>query len=149
MGLEEAIHQKKFRNAHLKAMVNILYTHGWLSERIKKYLQDENISMQQYNILRILRGAKMPISTMQIRERMLDRMSDTSRIVDRMILKGLAQKKVSSFDKRLVDVTITDQGLDMLARLDRQLHLLDGIMLTLADSDAEMLNNLLDKMRGE
>ena len=105
--------------------------------------------MQQYNILRILRGAKMPISTMQIRERMLDRMSDTSRIVDRMILKGLAQKKVSSFDKRLVDVTITDQGLDMLARLDRQLHLLDGIMLTLADSDAEMLNNLLDKMRGE
>ena len=149
MSLEEAIQQKKFRNEHLKAMVNILYTQSWLSARIKVYLQDENISMQQYNILRILRGAKKPISTMQIRERMLDTMSDTSRVVDRMILKGLAEKKVNSQDKRLVDITITPQGLQILERLDAKVHLLDGIMCHLTEADAKLLNHLLDKLRDD
>jgi len=149
MSLEEAIQQKKFRNEHLKAMVNILYTQSWLSIRIKGYLQAENISMQQYNILRILRGAKTPVSTMQIRERMLDSMSDTSRVVDRMILKGLADKKVNEHDKRLVDITITQKGLDILERLDAKVHLLDGIMLNLTESDAKLLNHLLDKLRGD
>ncbi len=149
MSLEEAIQQKKFRNEHLKAMVNILYTQSWLSIRIKGYLQAENISMQQYNILRILRGAKSPVSTMQIRERMLDSMSDTSRVVDRMILKGLADKKVNEHDKRLVDITITQKGLDILERLDAKVHLLDGIMLNLTESDAKLLNHLLDKLRGD
>ena len=149
MSLEEAIQQKKFRNEHLKAMVNILYTQSWLSRRIKGYLQAENISMQQYNILRILRGAKTPVSTMQIRERMLDSMSDTSRVVDRMILKGLADKKVNEHDKRLVDITITQKGIDILERLDAKVHLLDGIMLNLTESDAKLLNHLLDKLRGD
>ena len=149
MSLEEAIQQKKFRNEHLKAMVNILYTQSWLSTRIKVYLQDENISMQQYNILRILRGAKKPISTMQIRERMLDNMSDTSRVVDRMILKGLAEKKVNNQDKRLVDITITQQGLNILERLDAKVHLLDGIMCNLSEADAKLLNHLLDKLRDD
>lgn len=149
MSLEEAIQQKKFRNEHLKAMVNILYTQSWLSIRIKGYLQAENISMQQYNILRILRGANSPVSTMQIMERMLDSMSDTSRVVDRMILKGLADKKVNEHDKRLVDITITQKGLDILERLDAKVHLLDGIMLNLTESDAKLLNHLLDKLRGD
>lgn len=147
MSLEVAIQQKKFRNVHLKGMVNILYTHGWLEERIKHFVMHENLTMQQYNILRILRGARKPVSTMQIRERMLERMSDTSRVVDRMVLKGIVAKKTNTQDKRLVDVTITEQGLEILERLDKKNNELDGIMFNLSEDEMNLLNNLLDKLR--
>src|SRR5688572_14716466 len=111
MGIEKDIHQASFKNAKQKAMVNVLYTYGWLVERIKNILATEDITHQQYNILRILRGsAPQPLSTLQIRERMLDKMSDTSRIVDRLVLKGLVKKTICSKDKRLVDVVIIDKG---------------------------------------
>jgi len=149
MRLEDAIQQRRFRNEHLKAMVNILYSHGWLEEKIKKFLKQQDITMQQYNILRILRGARQPLSTMQIRERMLDRMSDTSRIIDRMIIKGIVEKKPNDNDKRLVDITITEKGLQTLEILDKNNDDLDGIIAaTLSPGEAKMLNDLLDKMRG-
>ena len=87
MGIEKDIQQPVFRNDYQKAMVNIIFSANWLTERIKIFLESEDITLQQYNILRILRGNTKPISTLQIRERMLDKMSDTSRIVERM-LKG-------------------------------------------------------------
>ena len=149
MKLEQAIQQRGFRNEHLKAMVNLLYTHSWLEEKIKRFLEQQNISMPQYNILRILRGSGVPLSTMQIRERMLDRMSDTSRIIDRMLLKQLVEKKLNEKDKRLVDITITQKGLQLLEILDNQNHLLDGIVANLSETEVKMLNDLLDKMRGD
>lgn len=103
--------------------------------------------MQQYNILRILRGAGTPLSTMQIRERMLDRMSDTSRVVDRMLLKELVLKKINENDKRLVDITITNKGLLILQRLDADNDDLDGIMHNLSADEMILLNTLLDKLR--
>ncbi len=147
MSLEEAIQQRSFRNENAKGMVNILYTQSWLEERIKKFLQQENITMQQYNILRILRGAKKPLSTMQIRERMLDRMSDTSRVVDRMILKAVVEKRINKKDKRLVDVTITQYGLDLLKKLDEKNADLDNTMSNLSEAEMKLLNHLLDKLR--
>src|SRR5688500_12211273 len=100
MGLEKDIHQVKFKSARQKAMLNILFTYGWVLERIKSFLASEDITHQQFNILRILRGSHPePLSTLQIRERMLDKMSDTSRIVDRLVIKGLVKKVVCSKDK--------------------------------------------------
>lgn len=148
MKLEDAIQQRTFRNEHIKAIVNILYSHGWLEERIKLFLKQQNLTMAQYNILRILRGSENPLSTMQIRERMLDRMSDTSRIIDRMIVKNLVQKKLNSSDKRLVDITPTEKGLALLDALDSKIEELDSILYSLTESEAKMLNDLLDKMRG-
>lgn len=105
--------------------------------------------MQQYNILRILRGAKQPLSTMKIRERMLDRMSDTSRIIDRMIAKGIVEKKLNDSDKRLVDITITEKGIAILHALDEMNDELDNIVAcSISGEEAKMLNDLLDKMRG-
>ncbi|HEX6180851.1 MAG TPA: MarR family transcriptional regulator, partial [Chitinophagaceae bacterium] len=95
----------------------------------------------------ILRGAGQPLSTLQIRQRMLDKMSDTSRIVDRLIKKGLAKKVICKSDRRLVDVTITDKGLKLLEKLDDAQHALDGILQNLNDTDAKQLNKLLDKIR--
>ena len=129
-------------------MVNLLFTYGWAIEKIKNLLAAEDITHQQFNILRILRGAHPePLSTLQIRERMLDRASDTSRIVDRLIIKDLVRKNTCPKDKRLVDVTITGKGLKLLACLDTQADTIDGIMDKLSEKEAEHLSNLLDKLR--
>ena len=149
MTIESAIHQKTFRNEYNKAMVNLLFSHDWLEEKIKSFLVTEKITPQQYNILRILRGSNKPLSTMQIRDRMLDRMSDTSRVVDRMLIKELVIKKTNTSDKRLVDITITEKGLRILEQLNGRNADLDNIMGSLSDDEAKMLNHLLDKLRND
>jgi len=148
MGIEKDIHQHKFRSARHKGMINIMFTYGWLLERIKMFLEKEGVTHQQYNILRILRGsAPDPLSTLQIRERMIDKMSDTSRIVDRLIVKELVKKCTCPKDKRLVDVTITDKGQRLLKKLDAESDHMDQIMNQLTEKEGETLNLLLDKLR--
>jgi DNA-binding MarR family transcriptional regulator len=147
MSLEKDIQQEVFRNNYQKATVNIIYTANWLNEHIKNYLSEDDVTPQQYNILRILRGSKKPLSTLQIRARMLDKMSDTSRIVDRLILKGWAEKTICRADKRLVDVVITDNGLDLLKNLDQKDQLIDNTLAKLNEKEVELLNVLLDKIR--
>ena len=92
MGIEKDINQSKFRNDYQKAGINLIYTFNWMTEKMKILFEKFGLTSQQFNILRILRGAGQPLSTLQIRQRMLDKMSDTSRIVDRLILKGLVKK---------------------------------------------------------
>lgn len=148
MGLEKDIHQATFKNAKQKAMINVLYSYGWIIERIKDFLAKEDITHQQYNIMRILRGsAPDPLSTLQIRERMLDKMSDTSRIVDRLVLKGLVKKTICAKDKRLVDVVITDKGQKLLKKLDQVSEEMDSVMGNLTEKESEQLSHLLDKLR--
>jgi DNA-binding MarR family transcriptional regulator len=106
--------------------------------------------MQQYNILRILRGSQPnPLSTLQIRERMIDKMSDTSRIVDRLILKKLVTKKTSKMDSRLVEVRITEKGLELLAQLDDTDHKIASYLANLTEEEATLVSNLLDKMHSK
>lgn len=148
MGIEQDIQQTKFRNAHQKAAINLIYTLGWIRDRTKSIFDAEEITAQQFNILRILRGSfPNPLSTLQIRERMLEKMSDTSRIVDRLIAKGLVKKITCKKDRRLVDVIITDKGKKMLERLDARQDEIDGVMGNLSENDANILSNLLDKIR--
>lgn len=149
MGIDQDIHQSKFRNVHQKAGLNLMYTYGWVMERIKELFATEDITPQQFNILRILRGSHpQPLSTLQIRERMLDKMSDTSRIVDRLITKGLVKKAICKTDRRLVDVLITEKGRKMLERLDLRQDELDNIVGNLSEKEATTLSELLDKLRG-
>ena len=148
VGIEKEIHQNNFRSTKQKAMINLLFTYGWAIEKIKNFLSQEDITHQQYNILRILRGSHpKPLSTLQIRERMLDKMSDTSRIVDRLVLKELVEKRVCLKDKRLVDVTITEKGLALLKRLDGAADEMDAVMNNITEKEAEELNSLLDRLR--
>lgn len=147
MSIDKDISTSKFRNENHKAVVNLIFTHNWLMDNVKKIFDKGDITPQQYNILRILRGAKQPLSTLQIRQRMLDKMSDTSRIVDRLIKKELVQKMVCSADKRLVDVTITDKGLELLEDLDKYNIEMDGILKELSTDEVIILNGLLDKLR--
>ena len=148
MGIEQDIQQRKdFRSEFHKASVNIIYSSNWILERVKDFVSQEGITTQQFNILRILRGSEVPISTLQIRERMLDKMSDTSRLVERLVHKKLVIKKISEIDKRLVDVSISENGLALLNRLDENSDQIDGIINNLTTAEALMLNQLLDKMR--
>ena len=147
MGIEKDISQSKFRNEYQKSIVNFIYTYNWMNERMKSFFDKEKITGQQFNILRILRGAGKPLSTLQIRQRMLDKMSDTSRIVDRLIIKDLVKKNTCPADKRLVDVSITDKGKKLLEKIDRYESEMDAIFGNLSASEAKTLNGLLDKIR--
>jgi len=147
MGLEKDINQTVFRNEYHKGAINLIYTYFWMNEKMKAWFDKENITGQQFNILRILRGAGKPISTLQIRERMLDKMSDTSRIVDRLVLKGLAKKNVCKNDKRLVDVSLSPKGKSLLEKMDRYQNEVDAILGNLTQAETKTLNNLLDKIR--
>jgi len=147
MSIEKDIHQSKFKSEYQKSVINIIYTYNWTRERLQQIFDRENLTPQQFNILRILRGSAAPLSTLQIRERMLDRMSDTSRIVDRLLAKQLVKKVICNKDRRLVDVTITDKGQALLKKLDVQVKRIDEILNNITPKEAETVSNLLDKLR--
>ena len=147
MGIEKDIQQPNFRNEYQKMGINLLYTANWLNENIGKFLDQEEITQQQYNILRILRGSEVPLSTLQIRERMLDKMSDTSRIVDRLIVKELVAKSTCPADKRLVDITLTEKGSALVEKLDQLNDQIDGLLKGVTENEAKTINEILDKLR--
>ena len=147
MSIEKDI-QSKFRSEHHKIMVNLIYTYNWAMEKSNRFFEKADLTSQQFNILRILRGAAKPLSTMQIRQRMLDRMSDTSRIVDRLLKKELVQKVVCKDDRRLVDITISEKGMKLLQELDNYNDEMDAVLGGLNEEEAKTLNHLLDKLRG-
>lgn len=131
---------------HLRT--NLLRVSGWLRFEINALLEPFDITQPQFNILRILRGQRgQAISTQEIRERMIDsKMSDASRLVDRLAAKGLLTKTPSTTDKRLVDVLISAQGLAVLSEIDTKMKALDELLTCLSADEAQVLNRLLDKL---
>ncbi len=147
MSIEKDISQPRFNSEYHKMNVNLIYTYNWVMEQSKKFFEKADLTPQQYNILRILRGAGKPLSTLQIRQRMLDKMSDTSRIVDRLLKKGLVEKMICKDDRRLVDVTISETGRLLLHKLDTDTQELDLYLSNLSEAEARTMNHLLDKLR--
>lgn len=147
MSIEKEIPKSYFRNSSHKTLVNILFTSNWILEKLKQFLESEDITPQQYNILRILNNSDRPLSTLKIREQMLDKMSDTSRIVERLLKKELVNKQMCRHDKRLVDVTIDEKGLQLLDRLEKKSGELDSVIANLTSKDMDTVNQLLDKIR--
>lgn len=149
MRLEEEIKQKHFSSQYHKALVNIIYTNNWIASQQTDILKPHGITMQQYNVLRILRGQHPKPATIKlIKERMLDKMSDASRIVEKLRAKGLVERNICPEDRRNVDVIITKKGLDLLSKIDTPEHLLEHRLTTLNTEEVKNLNHLLDKLRG-
>ena len=148
MRLEQEIQQKTpFRSPHHRAAVNIIFTHNWLVNQQKAFFKPYGITLQQYNVLRILRGqSPKAITTSAIRERMLDRMSDVSRIVDRLVKKELVTRSTCKSDKRLVDVFISEKGLELLLEIDAK-DAIDHSFSALSEDELHVLNDLLDRLR--
>jgi len=146
--LEDEIQQKKFKNETQKLAINLTYTHNWLNAHYSAMFRTSDITMQQFNVLRILRGQyPNPCSVKLIKERMLDRMSDASRIVDKLKAKGLVDRRECPVDRRSVDILITDKGLDLLKSMDNVDENFKSVFKTLTDEEMRTLNHLLDKLR--
>jgi DNA-binding MarR family transcriptional regulator len=149
MKLEEEIKQKKFKSDFQKLAVNLIYSHGWLMNYQKKFFDQYGITGTQYNILRILRGQHPnPVSVNTLRERMLDKMSDTSRLVERLRIKKLLIRNTCKKDRRKSDINITEYGLQVLNDLDQIDNEFEKTFSALTINEIQILNELLDKMRG-
>lgn len=149
MEIEKEVNLKKFKDEWEKLSVNLIFTSGWTMGHLKNYYTKYGLTLQQNNILRILRGAHPePLTTSVIRERMIDKMPDASRLVDRLYRKGLVNRVVSAKDRRLVDVSITEKALEILDELDSFYPDMVQIYQNLNEKEAATLNELLDKLRG-
>ncbi|SFF05048.1 MarR family winged helix-turn-helix transcriptional regulator [Thermoflexibacter ruber] len=147
MKIEEAI-QGRFRNDKHKLGVNLIYTANWYMDKLDSIFKSEEITHQQFNILRILRGAyPKPVTIKYIRERMLDKMSDVSRIVEKLREKGYLCRQECPNDRRNVDITITEKGLAELKKIDSLIEPLESIFDIFSPLEITMFNELLDKLR--
>jgi len=148
MDIESALSQQRpFTSSCEKTMVNLMYTHNYIMERMSHFFGGFDLTMKQYNILRILRGADAPISTATIRDRMVDRMSDVSRIADRMERKNLIVKKSCAADKRKVDIEISQKGMSLLEKIEHPLYELQQALIPIDQGQMIQLNDLLDHIR--
>jgi MarR family 2-MHQ and catechol resistance regulon transcriptional repressor len=149
MKLEQAIQQSSFISDENKVAINFMYTYNNFKENHNNFFKPFAITPQQYNVLRILRGSyPKPLTTFQLRDRMLDKMSDASRIVERLVKKDLVVRKVSKSDKRLVDVVISDAGQKLLESIEiPQDNRIREVFKNFSADDTAIFGKLLDKMR--
>lgn len=147
--IEETIQQPAFSSSAHRAHVNIIFTSAWINQLTAKALKPFGLSLQQFNILRILRGRSgKPATIKLLTERMLDKMSNASRLVDKLKEKGLVDRQECPADRRRVDIVITEKGLDMIEQASNAVDLVREQRLSaLTDSEADTLSALLDKLR--
>ena len=149
MRLEEAIKQSEFKDSYNKAIVNLLYTQSYIVTRQSSLFKPFGISPEQYNVLRILKGQKgKPITVSSIQERMLNKMSNASRLVEKLKQKGMILREECPTDRRQVDILITEKGMDVLNQLHNQMYELNRSLFQLNEEEVDQLNFLLDKLRG-
>lgn len=140
----------RFRNEYHRGIINLTYTLNQLNYQFLQLLKKHNITQQQYNILKVLRGfrSETPVSIGFIKDRMLDKNSDVSRIVDKLYERGLVSRCENSTDRRQKDVDISDKGLELLAAMDECEKKVDTLLSNLTEDEVKQLNALLDKIRG-
>ncbi len=149
MRLEEEIKQKQFSSPYQRLALNIIFTASWLQTQSARALKPYGLTSQQYNVLRILRGQQPnPASVGLLQERMLDKSSNASRLVDKLFAKKLVDRKTCPSDRRQVDIRITQKGLDLLTELDPVMKMWDTQLKTLSEQEAQLVGELLDKLRG-
>lgn len=150
MGIEEDIKQPKFKSIFNKAIVNILFTNGWIQQKQIEIFKPYGLTAPQFNILRILRGQHPHPATVNLLiDRMLDKSSNASRIVDRLESKGLVIRRQCTHDRRAVDVLISDKGLALLEKVDKKQEEWEADIRNLTDDECQQLSFLLDKMRSK
>lgn len=135
----------KFTNDKVKALLNVIYTANWLSSQQNAFFKPYGLSPQQYNILRILRGASKPLKVQIIKERMIERSPNATRLMDKLCAKRYIERIACPEDRRVVHISITQEGLKLLAVIDKELKY--DYIENLTDEEAKHLNDLLDKIR--
>ncbi|MDG1279552.1 MAG: MarR family transcriptional regulator [Algoriphagus sp.] len=147
--IEDAIQQKVFKDPYNKVVVNLLYTNSYLVTSQNAFFKPHGISPEQYNVLRILRGQNgVPTTVSSIQDRMLNKMSNASRLIEKLKLKGLVKREECPNDRRQVDVLITQEGLNLLNLIQAEVEKGTKQFVNLNLDEVNQLNDLLDKMRG-
>ncbi|WP_308239868.1 MarR family transcriptional regulator [Hymenobacter sp. J193] len=148
MRIEDEIKQANFQSVYQKVYINLVYTAGWLELRQAAAFKEFNITLPQYNVLRILRGQHPRPSTVNMLiERMLDKTSNASRIVDKLEAKQLVTRRVCPSNRRAVDICITEAGLALLDTMQPMVEQQAHGLHKLSEQEAEQLSHLLDKLR--
>lgn len=149
MSLEQEIKQERFQSEHQKASINILYTGSWLYNINAGYLKKFGITPEQFNVLRILRGSHpKPMMLAEITARMIGKSSNCTRLVEKLRQKGLVNREICADNRRQVDISITERGLQILKKIDADLPAWTSTLEKLTKSEAKELNRMLDKLRG-
>ncbi|MFT7345340.1 MAG: MarR family 2-MHQ and catechol resistance regulon transcriptional repressor [Lentimonas sp.] len=146
MKIEEVL-QSDFKSNQVKAVVNLRYTSNFLASVQNKYMSEFDLSMAQFNILRILRGAKSPLTVNTVKGRMIEKSPNTTRLLDKLLQKELIVKIQCEEDKRQTFVEITKTGLQILSQIDQKSDLFSPLSSGLNDQEAQTLSDLLDKLR--
>ncbi|MEM7038494.1 MAG: MarR family transcriptional regulator [Bacteroidota bacterium] len=148
MKLEDEIKTSQFISQRHKLNVNLIYSYNWMISRMQAVFRSNGVTLQQYNILRILRGQYPNPSTIQLlKSRMLDKQPDASRLIDRLAAKELVTRQVSRTDRRKMDVLISEKGLELLAGMEPDIEHFNNYSSCLSEEEVQQLNDLLDKMR--
>jgi len=148
MSIETDIKQKKFRSPYQRLALNLVYTSNWIQYQQMEIFREHDITSQQFNVLRILRGQHPnPIKVSDIAERMLDKNSNTSRLIDKLLAKKLVDRKSCPNDRRAVDVVITETGLELLRSLDPEIEASENTLARITPEEADLISLLLDKLR--
>jgi DNA-binding MarR family transcriptional regulator len=149
MSLEHDIKQEKFENEFQKIAVNILFTSSWLYNINADRLKGHDITPEQYNVLRILRGGHpKPLMLAEVTCRMIDKSSNATRLVEKLRLKGLVKREICEGNRRQVDIFITTKGLETLSKIDKESDSWISTLKNITKSEAQELNRILDKLRG-
>jgi DNA-binding MarR family transcriptional regulator len=135
----------KFDNNRVKALLNIIYTANWITSHQNEFFKSFGISPQQYNILRILKGADKPLNVQTIKDRMLERSPNATRLMDKLCAKKYIERCSSEHDRRVVKIVITKEGKTFLDSIPNNFN--SELLKNLNENEAEQLSHLLDKMR--
>jgi len=148
MDLESELQQKKFENEKHKLVLNVMFTAGWLDCQAIRHLKPHGLSPQQYNVLRILRGQSgTAVSANLVASRMIDRSSNVSRLIEKLFQKSLVSREENTADRRAVCIAISQKGLNLLAKIDKDRTSLNNSTKQISDADAKVVNTILDKLR--
>ncbi|WP_439880580.1 MarR family winged helix-turn-helix transcriptional regulator [Pontibacter sp. MBLB2868] len=149
MRIEDEIHQEEFKNDHRRLLANLLFTNNWVNQQLMPFFKELGLTLQQHNVLGILRGQHpKPVCFGDIQNRMVDRNSNVTRLIDKLIEKGYATRDICAANRRMIEVRVTEKGLQKLKQVDDKFPELFAKFHNLSKEEAVLVSNMLDKLRG-
>ncbi|WP_299817720.1 MarR family transcriptional regulator [uncultured Pontibacter sp.] len=149
MRIEDEIHQSNFKDDYRRLLVNLLFTNNWVNQQVMPFFKSLGLTLQQHNVLGILRGQHpKPVCFGEIQNRMIDRNSNVTRLIDKLIEKGYVTRDVCAANRRMIEVRLTDKGFKKLEQVDEKFPDLFARFHNLSREEAVLASNLLDQLRG-
>lgn len=149
MRIEDEIHQKEFTDDYRRLLVNLLFTNNWVNQQVMPFFKHLGLTLQQHNVLAILRGQHPePVCFGDIQNRMVDRNSNVTRLIDKLIEKGFATRDICQANRRMIEVRLTEKGMKKLQEVDDRFPELLEHFHNLSQEEALLVSNKLDKLRG-